>query len=696
MSAYASSIGSNSIRLANIDLVPGGDSGESQIPRITLTTHQLADATAPEYYALSYTWGRPRKNVPDNPKSEACPVLLNGQASHVQPNLYDALFHLHQFCPQKPMWIDALCINQDNVAERQLQVAIMDRIFGGASLVTIWLGKPFPQLELGLKVIDRVSEVAFREVARILKTQQYEIAVDADDIEEKYGLAPFTMDEAEAIMDVFESRWFGRVWVIQEVALAKEVGVLRGDSIMPFDKIGAVAVFLHITGLSLAIGYKLARIDRDVDFINENFLYRAERTQILREWCLGDRSKWFELMPLVDFTAGIEHESGKEGTIGLILLKILLWTIGFNASNQRDAVYGLWGILQHMATTQGLDIPDRLRPNYETSVTELFQTVATEILETSGTLMLLTLVKDPQQRVVTELPSWCPDFSSTVGSHPISGPQLKSVAPVNAGGYMEKAPRGPSLGGAALNLRGFCLGSVELTGETWPELVEGELAKWIKILMRMDQVYAPTGQSADEAFWRTLIHDQDFGNRPSRLVTGQDFQNTLSTRASSRLRQDFKVGGTEAVAERLESWRDIDTLAERYPDSIEGLDVLRRYCSGKGFLSTADGQDPVTEKESDAWRSDVYDGASMFAALLGGTMFNRCIVHTAEEYLAHASGSTCAGDEIWILAGCPSPLVLRAAEERGEYRLIGEAYVHGVMNGEAITDGAEWRNISLA
>ncbi|KPM38582.1 hypothetical protein AK830_g8009 [Neonectria ditissima] len=287
-----------------------------------------------------------------------------------------------------------------------------------------------------------------------------------------------------------------------------------------------------------------------------------------------------------------------------------------------------------------------------------------EILETSGTLMLLTLVKDPQERSIAELPSWCPDISAKIGSHPISGPQLKSVARVNAGGFMDEAPQRLSFGSAALNLKGIRLGTVELTGETWSELFDGELNKWIKILAKMNPTYALTGQSADEAFWRTLIHDQDFGNRPSKFIASKDFRNTWSMRSSRRLRLDFEKGGTEAVAERLNSWRDIATLAERYPDSIESLNVLQRYCRGKGFLHKADSEDPITEEESDAWRSDVYDGASMFAAILGGTMFNRCITLTVEGHLAHASGSTYAGDEIWILAGCPSPLVLRARDEK--------------------------------
>ncbi|KAJ3537898.1 hypothetical protein NM208_g6132 [Fusarium decemcellulare] len=644
---------------------------DNKIPSIALNTYELSDATSLEYYALSYTWGRPRKNAPDYPDKEACLILLNNQEFCVQPNLYDVLLQLHQFCSRKGLWIDALCINQEDLTERQFQVTVMNQIYGSASLVIIWLGKPFSQLQLGLEVIGRISDVAFREVSRILKEQRYDITLDMDDMERKFGLLPFTMEECDAIITVFESRWFGRVWVIQEVALAKQVGVLHGDSIIPFDKFGAVATFLHLTGLSVAIATKIenAGRGRQVDLVTDVFLYQAERTQILREWCLGDRSAWTKLMPLVDFTSGLEDESRETGTAGLILLKLLMWTIGFKATDHRDTIYGLWGILQHIANARGVEIPGHLRPNYGISATELFETVAMEILETSGTLLLLTLVKDPQQRLLKELPSWCPDFSSVVGSHPICGPALKSVAHVNAGGYIDGGLRSLPFGG------------------------QGMFDKWIKILLKMDKIYAPTGQPAIEGFWRTLIHDQDLSTRPAKLVRRHELRSLLLCQGAGRLRADFTISGTEAVSKRIESWTDLDKLTERYPDDTEGTDVLRTYCRGKGFLPTAEGEKLVTEEESDAWKARSYDGATTLIMLMGMTVLYRCMALTAGGHLAHATASTCVGDVLWVLSGCPSPLVLRKVGQ--DYCVIGEAYVHGVMNGEAITNDAAWQDITL-
>ena len=77
-----------------------------------------------EYYALSYTWGTP------HPQRN---ITLNGASFAVGPALHDALVYLRDsdFVRNKSfrIWIDALCINQQDVGERNVQVAVMDQIY---------------------------------------------------------------------------------------------------------------------------------------------------------------------------------------------------------------------------------------------------------------------------------------------------------------------------------------------------------------------------------------------------------------------------------------------------------------------------------------------------------------------------------------------------------------------------------------
>ncbi|UPK99817.1 hypothetical protein LCI18_010752 [Fusarium solani-melongenae] len=596
MSAYTSTLDDTSFRLATVELASGVENNrnEPRIPSITLTTYQISDVTTPSYNALSYTWGPPRRNAPG-----------------------------------KPVWIDALCINQSNTAERQPQVSAMDRIYNGASTVLIWLGKPSAKLQLGLEIADRVSKLAMREAKRIISNQRYDLSSSLGDMKRNYGLEPFTLDEADGLVTLFESYWFSRVWIIQEVALAKEVGVFYGDGILSYDKIGATATFLHLTGLSIAVTtlVSIARGNNSADPLDEVHIYQAERIQLLREWCRGRRSNYIEDDQLINCP-------GKGGSAGLIILKLLLWTVGFRATDQRDVVYGLWGILQHMATAQGVEIPKHLRPNYDITAAELLQTVARGILETSGTLMLLTLVEDPSRRKTQ--------------SHPLCGPKFKYVAKVNAGGCMREMLDRLSLGegDATLHLKGVSLGTVELIGESSDEIKDAKLEGWIRILSRMGQVYPPTGQSSFEAFWRHSFMAM--------------------------------------------------TFLLRYPHHIYGTSFLQSSCRWVGLLPETETEYLLPPRESAAWRQSRHASAAVFELLLGGTLFFRRIALTSERYLAHASESMSTGDEVWIVSGCPSPLVLRrVGSGRDRYCLIGEGYVHRAMNGEAVANDVRWQDITL-
>ncbi|KAJ3535839.1 hypothetical protein NM208_g6969 [Fusarium decemcellulare] len=400
MALYQESLDANHFRLASISIPQKGEP-----PSITLTTHHLADDAKPQYHGLSYTWGPPRRDIPDYTEADCRKIILNGHAVNVVPNLYEAIIQLDKSHPETPVWIDALCINQTDLDERHAQVSSMDRIYGGADRVLIWLGAPTPELKLGLKVADRIGDTAFEESKRIIRTQKYDFCPSIADMQARYNLTPFTIEEASGLIALYESSWFGRIWVIQEVALAKKAEILCDDLVIPFDKVGSTAAFLHLSALLGAIvTVLLATTKPNIDLVGGINLYQAEGIQLLREWCKGPRSGWLEVLPFIDFTAGIQDESlintgpGHKPSISMVLLKLLLWTSGFRASDSRDSIYGLGGILQHIAREQGIAVPERLRPNYTISAAGVLQTVAAEILEATGDLTLLTLVQDPAKQ----------------------------------------------------------------------------------------------------------------------------------------------------------------------------------------------------------------------------------------------------------------------------------------------------------
>lgn len=92
---------------------------------------QVVFSDRPKYRALSYMWGD---------ESRRTPILLNGKPFTVAENLFRALGFLRLEKFEGPFWIDAICINQDDIQEKNRQIRIMPHIYFRASAVLVWLG----------------------------------------------------------------------------------------------------------------------------------------------------------------------------------------------------------------------------------------------------------------------------------------------------------------------------------------------------------------------------------------------------------------------------------------------------------------------------------------------------------------------------------------------------------------------------
>jgi hypothetical protein len=94
------------------------------------------------YKALSYMWG-----------SEAVKqkIFLDGAELYIGQNLWDALHYLRSLGNQMPFWIDAICINQLDVPERNQQLAMMKWIYFRADTVVIWLGRKYSKYQMRTK-----------------------------------------------------------------------------------------------------------------------------------------------------------------------------------------------------------------------------------------------------------------------------------------------------------------------------------------------------------------------------------------------------------------------------------------------------------------------------------------------------------------------------------------------------------------
>jgi hypothetical protein len=127
----------NEIRL--LELIPWDESDSTKPSIISCRLSHYALDKLPPFETLSYCWGTSRSNRT---------ILIDGKRLHIKPNLEAALrefrrpHHLSQNDKEhRTLWIDAICINQEDLEERNHQVSFICRIYSLSKDLVVWLGE---------------------------------------------------------------------------------------------------------------------------------------------------------------------------------------------------------------------------------------------------------------------------------------------------------------------------------------------------------------------------------------------------------------------------------------------------------------------------------------------------------------------------------------------------------------------------
>ncbi|KAK0654963.1 heterokaryon incompatibility protein-domain-containing protein [Cercophora newfieldiana] len=235
------------IRLLNF-VYPPSDINPSANPTFTLTTTSLTASPLPSFTALSYTWGDPTTNT--------ATILIDTHSVRIRQNLHQALTRLRHDRLTSPIWIDAICINQSDTDEKNTQVPLMREIYSRAMRVFAWLG-PGPYFgALGVlrtageeyRVGIRTAQAGQRGRAHQMVREVIEHLLIGD---AETAWPPVGMGLGiQLILKLFlETPWWRRVWVVQEVVLAKQAMLLCGgldEPAAPWDEVREAMTLLSI------------------------------------------------------------------------------------------------------------------------------------------------------------------------------------------------------------------------------------------------------------------------------------------------------------------------------------------------------------------------------------------------------------------------------------------------------------------
>ena len=560
-----------------------------------LETRRSEHASCPNYEALSYVWGGS-----PGPRT----ITLRGRRVPVTKNLRSALRHLRYREHPRVVWIDALCINQDDLQERSNQVRMMRSIYQFASQVIVWLG---PLMRSQTVFIDAI----FRHA------KDPALHWTAPNHDEGSKVAHAT--PSSLLFLFFNNPWWRRIWTVQEAAVATRLIYVCGKIIIPPDTFKKVAEScLHHLGRCC---------DSSASHVDALELMTRMKTIIELERLRG-------LNRRITFLEAFQMNRYREAT------------------DPRDMIFGLIGL------TSGLD---NAIIDYDATIQTIYIRSSIDIINSTGSLEIFNHILPSStsrynrgisrrdwnhNNLETEnLPSWVPAWSQryeqvylTIISFRQKRLRLFQAGKNTRANTTFQSPN-------ILAVEGIDLLRVERLGLNISNSIHGAwtVKTWRQLACidrNPNQPYVAGGTILD-AFWRTLCYDC------TMETTGDTIR---------RVRADERW----IYEEWWWSWmrQHYGVSNEKQAESKSQSELLL-----KGFESTF---------------ACLYDHRRFFISSSG--------------YMGSVPSDTVAGDRVCVLLGGSTPYVLRPyqikTEENGsrsfEYTFVGDAYVHGLMDGEAI------------
>ena len=628
---------SNEIRL--LTLHPGNFNDP-----ITCQLEHVHLDSANEYTALSYTWGSLL-----NPGL----IIINDYYTlSVTANLKDALLHMRQETTRRKLWIDAICINQNNISERNKQVQYMRDIYAQASCVEAWLGKASDANYDALSLVQQISqsipdhEALLSSGGMVEQNMKLEIIFDNS-----------TSELIIALNDLFQRPWWNRVWIVQELSVAKQLAakVRYGNATVSWIDllVSAYVMEAYANLLSDILGLKVP--DERLDgYLNGIRMAQCRRTQESQPW--------------------------------LHLLELLNVHRDCASTDPRDHIYGLLGL-----SGDGHDMG--LMPNYNLSVQDIYKDLAVKHISTTRSLDIICGCRG--NRNFVNLPSWVPDWSSNqvissiciyerfCGGDVITGSSTgqNERYRTSSSFYADVSFRQSA---TELVTNGFAFGrvvalspidnkltfeNVQSFGKSGPNGKSNSGSEvfdhWLDLLLedenctRLQRRY---GNRIYDAFSRTLVANRNYKVRkPPIRDEDQDFSEEMD---------EEKLSSVEISDEEHED-EDQSTIAhdDKHEDEEDGIQVF----SPMTILSMS---------------------AAEFALCIQVSWGKRlAILDTG--YLGIVPGHCEIGDSAYVLLGCSLPIILRTKGtielsspfDHERYVLIGESYFHGVTDGELMEEG---------
>lgn len=646
--------------------------GELHLPVSCEIVHTFLGSHLP-YEALSYTWGEL-----DSSKA----ILVSSTPLAVSANLHEALQRLRLPSGPRRIWIDAISINQADIAERSQQVGLMRNIFNQANNVVVWLGEESAssaramaflkemgeasvaqskgentlwwskfKLTKGLASIMQSNTIAHPKLAQhSTKDSAHHTRDDASETADGHllwGIPVLYYDfsdsvlwdyisedkneDWEALDELLARPWWARTWVVQEVWNAASVTITCGQASIDW-KFFQAAMDYHEAWDEMG----------DMMIIKE-----VTRAHI-----------WQKLRRRYSLAIHISKERINNSS-----LSDLLWnTWDREATNPVDKVYAMLNLVgdQHR---HGCIVPD-----YTKSMVSVF-TEATRIILQGQRKMDILLAANGIARK-DRLPSWCPDWRREANNHRptlfvnkakffkeyVSGSTY--FVATRGHGYAACADIGPDFDFdndmTTLSVAAMCF-------DTISELTD---------VFKVDEDRHSWNREVNVYGWRDS-HSEGNESLESCIASAEDLAKKAGWQPTTEEIREYQNRALNISVGTIGEQEDYQRLCEQEESDPIDLGIkLGKVPTVEGVFTEVIWN--VLGAGHTAWSASGKKNSQM--AVIANVMKGRRFFVTEKGRLGISPCDAQKGDHVTVIGGCNYPMILRKeAEGDHTFGLVGEA-----------------------
>jgi Heterokaryon incompatibility protein (HET) len=602
------------------------------------------DSQLPAYEALSCTWGQ---------ATHDWMIVVNDLPFGVSENVISALRALRYQGKTRTLWVETTCVDQNNVAERSSQLQLKNQIFEKATGVIAWLGSGTIKTHETFRFIERHIE----STSSPLKAE-----VDWDDA---YGHAIME----NIAVDILHRKWWQWAPAVREVAESDSIIIKCGSSTVPWDDFIALVKWLR---------------SRSAD---------ASRLLVGRSLDSMDTIKSM-------------YASGTRQDLSQLLLRLCM----FESPDPRDKLFSALGVRERGANQYSL-------LDYTKSLSEVHLDVIFTCLHGDKSLDFLSLAGLGESRSVKSSwipemeqlqPAWRakdilvkPSYSNLIASAP-SHPQSSFDAA--AGNNSGETNIGLSAGRQVLIATGIAVDLIEIVpisslGRSTPSL----LKTWEIVLSYAFGTLEPFQSLTDR--WvarmspRILNPESKKAKYVECLVDGNVEHCELRRELFRKARDTLLKGVPNYNLRRTDPhYPTPGDFQDAYYRTVLTDRTASRQRASPGYIAACMMDLETTENATAMLPADVLPNVPVekrcaafqedFILAVEASLQFRTLFATQSGYIGLGPLSMQPTDVVCVLLGCSVPVVIRN-EAPNCHVLVGECYMHGIMDGEVFKPGWE-------